>query len=61
MAKDERHMQVTINIDTFNAKHMLIISAGSIEQADRYEHMTETEIKDEVLKHIKCWGIKEVR
>ena len=54
-------MQITIDIDTFNARRMLIISAGSIEQANLYEHMTETEIKDEVLKHIKCWGIKEVR
>ena len=55
-----RDMQITIDIDIYNAKRTLIISAGSIEQENRYKYMTEMEIKDEVLKHIKCWGITEV-
>jgi len=54
-------MIVTVNIDIENARKVLVVASGSFEQAQLIEAMTDEEIKDEVLKHCKCWCMKEVK
>ena len=54
-------MKTTIDIDINNARSVLYISSGSFEQSEIIKNMTDEEIKDEVLKHCKCWGISEVK
>jgi len=54
-------MIVTVNIDIDNARKTLVVASGSMEQARAIEGMTDEEIKDEVLKHCKCWSMKEVK
>ena len=53
-------MIVTIDIDIENARKALICSSGSFEEAKHIERMSDIEIKDTVIRHCKCWGIKEV-
>lgn len=54
-------MIVTVNIDIENARKTLEVASGSLEQAQLIGAMTDEEIKDEVLKHCKCWSMKEVK
>ena len=54
-------MIVTVNIDIENARKTLEVASGSLEQAQLIMAMTDEEIKDEVLKHCKCWSMKEVK
>lgn len=54
-------MIVTVNIDIENARKTLEVASGSLEQAQLIRAMTDEEIKDEVLKHCKCWSMKEVK
>ena len=52
-------MKAVIDINIENARRSLLISAGSYEQAQLIEKMSDEEVKDQVMKHIYCWGITE--
>lgn len=54
-------MEIKINIDIETAKSALTISAGNYEQYQNIMGMDDEEIKDSVMKHVKCWGISEVK
>lgn len=54
-------VRVTIAINVENARKVLVNSSGSVKEAEIIEAMTSDEIKDEVLKHCKCWAITEVK
>lgn len=52
-------MKAVIDINIENARRSLLISAGSFEQSQLIEKMSDEEIKNQVMKHIYCWGITE--
>ena len=54
-------MKVTVAIDIKFARKVLVMSSGSKQEAEIIEAMNDVEIKDEVLKHCKCWAITEVK
>lgn len=54
-------MVVQINIDIENARKTLEVCSGSLEEYQKIRGMTDTEIKDFVLQHCKCWGISEIQ
>ena len=54
-------MNVTIAINIEMARKVLTLSSGSVEEADGYAKMTDVEIKDTIMRRIKCWAIKEVK
>ncbi len=54
-------MIVQINIDIENARKTLEVCACSLEEYQMVRSMTDTEIKDLVLQHCKCWGISEIQ
>lgn len=54
-------MKITIELDIPNARKVLALSSGSPEECENYLHkMSDIEIKDTIIRHIKCWAIKEV-
>lgn len=53
-------MIVQINIDIENARKTLEVRTCSLEEYQMVRSMTDTEIKDFVLQHCKCWGISEI-
>lgn len=52
-------MKAVIDINIENARRSLLISAGSFEQAQLIKKMSDEEVKNQVMKHIYCWGITE--
>lgn len=54
-------MILTININIENARKTLIMSAGSLEEANIYKNMSDEEVKDKVLQHCRCWSIEEIK
>ena len=54
-------MKVEIDIDINNARKVLKLSCGSVEKEKVIGMMSDEMIKNEVLRHIKCYGITEVK
>ena len=54
-------MIVQINIDIDGARKTLETCAGSLQEMQLIQGMSDDEIKNLVLKHSKCWGISEVK
>ena len=54
-------MIAAIKIDVSKAREILMLMAGSPEHANFIQSMTEDEIKNQVIKHIKCFGVTEVK
>lgn len=58
--KEKPHiMQVTVNIDLESARKALLVSAGSLEHEKILSNLSDEEVKNQILKHIQCWGISE--
>lgn len=54
-------MDIKISIDIPNARKVLALSSGSPkEYNDFLYNLSDVQIKDCIVKHIKCWGITEV-
>lgn len=54
-------MIAAIKIDVSKAREILMLMAGSPEHANLIESMPEEEIKKQVIKHIRCFGVTEVK
>ena len=52
-------MKAVIDINIEHARMSLLVSAGSFEQSQLIEKMSDEEVKNQVIKHIYCWGITE--
>lgn len=52
-------VQIDINIEV--ARKVLETCAGSLQEMQLIQGMSDEEIKNLVLKHSKCWGISEVK
>lgn len=57
----ENNVIVQINIDIDGARKTLETCAGSLQEMQLIQGMSDDEIKNLVLKHSKCWGISEVK
>lgn len=54
-------MRAVIDINIEHARMSLLVSAGSFEQSQLIEKMSDEEVKNLVIKHCRCWGISEVK
>lgn len=57
MEHNNRVISITINIE--NARKTLELSSGSFEQAMMLRDMTDDEIIDKVISHMKCYGVEK--
>ena len=57
MEHNNKVISITINIE--NARKTLELSSGSFEQAMMLRDMTDDEIIDKVISHMKCYGVEK--
>lgn len=57
MEHNNKVISITINIE--NARKTLELSSGSFEQAMILRDMTDDEIIDKVISHMKCYGVEK--
>jgi len=54
-------MKVLVDIDIEKARTILETCAGSYEEMQQVSSMNDEQIKNLVVKHIKCWAVTEVK
>ena len=49
----------TIKINIENARKVLMLSAGSLQEMEIYKKMSNNEIVDKVISRFKCYGVEK--